>query len=113
MDGFRGHRTVEGDVDMGHEAVDVQANTAVLLVETIRPHPGDLFCGLIEISRLASCGVSKIQTGLVYHYATWMIFGLVIIGLIFIDFAIPIISKGDTLYTLIKTSFFSLFSINF
>ncbi len=69
--------------------------------------------GAVSICRLASRGVSKIQSGFVYHYATWMVFGLVIIGLIFIDFAIPIISKGDTLYSLIKTSFFSLFSLKF
>jgi len=69
--------------------------------------------GAVSICRLASRGVSKIQSGFVYHYATWMVFGLVIIGLIFIDFAIPLISKGDTLYSLIKTSFFSLFSLKF
>jgi NADH-quinone oxidoreductase subunit L len=69
--------------------------------------------GAVAICRLASRGISKIQTGLVYHYATWMVLGLVIIGLIFIDFAIPLISKDDTFYSLFKNSFLNLFSFNF
>jgi hypothetical protein len=69
--------------------------------------------GAVTLSRLASRGISKIQSGLVYHYATWMVLGLVIIGVIFIDFAIPLISKGDTLYSLLKTSFLDLFSFKF
>jgi NADH-quinone oxidoreductase subunit L len=69
--------------------------------------------GAVAICRLASRGISKIQTGLVYHYATWMILGLVIIGLVFIDFAIPLISKDDTFYSLFKNSFLNLFSFNF
>ena len=69
--------------------------------------------GAVTVCRLISRGISKTQSGLVYHYATWMIFGLVIIGLIFIDFAIPIISKGDTFYSLIKSSFLGLFSTKF
>jgi hypothetical protein len=69
--------------------------------------------GAVTLCRLASRGISKIQTGLVYHYATWMILGLVIIGLIFIDFAIPLISKDDTFYSLFKNSFLNLFSFNF
>jgi len=69
--------------------------------------------GAVSLCRLFSHAVSKIQTGLVYHYATWMILGLVIIGLIFIDFAIPLISKDDTFYSLFKNSFLNLFSFNF
>ncbi|NBX52948.1 MAG: NADH-quinone oxidoreductase subunit L [Proteobacteria bacterium] len=69
--------------------------------------------GIAYICRIASTGISKIQTGLVYNYATWMIFGLALIGITFIDFIIPMIAKDQTLFGIVKSSFLNLFSLKF
>ncbi len=69
--------------------------------------------GSAFICRFGSQIVSKIQTGLVYHYGAWMAFGFALIGLYFIDFLIPIISSGDTLFSIVKKSFLNLFSFKF
>jgi NADH-quinone oxidoreductase subunit L len=69
--------------------------------------------GAVYICRLAAIGVSKIHSGLVYHYATFMALGLAIIGLIFLDFVIPLLSDKQTLFEIIKNSFINLFSLKF
>lgn len=69
--------------------------------------------GAVQICRISSQAISKIQTGLVYHYATFIVLGLGIIGLIFVDYIIPILSNDQSLYSIIKTSFVNLFSLTF
>jgi len=69
--------------------------------------------GIATLCRFASVGISKIQSGLVYHYATWMVLGLVIIGMVFVSYAIPLIANDVTLFSLIKNSFLELFSVKF
>ncbi|MFZ9470780.1 MAG: hypothetical protein ACO26G_07035, partial [Rickettsiales bacterium] len=69
--------------------------------------------GSATICRFGSQIISKMQTGLVYHYGAWMAIGMALIGLYFIDFLIPIISNGDTLFGIVKKSFLNLFSFKF
>jgi len=69
--------------------------------------------GAIQICRFASIGISRIHSGLVYHYATFMILGLAIIGLVFLDFIIPLLSNNQSLFGIIKESFLNLFSLKF
>ena len=65
--------------------------------------------GAAAVSRNLALAISKIQSGIIYHYATWIVIGLVVFGLIFLDYAIPIISKGDTFYSIFRDSIANLF----